>query len=378
MTARWTRVWLVAIAAGVIATVPGLWQDPQRAWAGVLLAGYGLAGVGLGGLLFIAMQYAAGARWGVAFRRVPEAMVAALPFGAAAIAAVLVLYPSLYAWTADAAHLAGFKGWWLSLPFFRGRAAIYIGTWLLFGFLIVRTSHAQDGDGAARWTRANVRWSLAFIAVFALTFWLASFDWIMSLDPHWYSTIFGIYNFAGLFLAALAVIILLALALRRSGALGGALTDEHLHDLGKLLFAFSTFWMYIWFSQYMLIWYANIPEEAEYYVLRREGSWLGLFYANVLLNWVLPFVALLSRPAKRRAALLASICAVVLAGRWVDLYLMIAPSTGAVTPRVGLPELAPTVVAIAVFLLAFDRAFRGAPVVPARDPALHVSLSYHS
>jgi len=162
--------------------------------------------------------------------------------------------------------------------------------------------------------------------VFSVTFTLASVDWIMSLEPMWSSTIFGVYNFAGLFESGLAAIILAALWLERQGPLRGVLTEEHLHDLGKLLFAFSTFWAYIWFSQYMLIWYTNIPEETTYFLRRLHGVWLALFLANVVLNWVVPFAVLLRRDAKRMRRVLGLVAAVVLVGRLLDLYLMIFPS----------------------------------------------------
>jgi hypothetical protein len=213
--------------------------------------------------------------------------------------------------------------------------------------------------------------------VFALTFWLASFDWIMSLEPHWYSTIFGVYHFAGLFTSALALIILIALWMRSRGQLADFITDSHVHDLGKLLFAFCTFWMYIWFSQYMLMWYANIPEESAYYVRRREDAWLTLFYLNVALNWVVPFLALLSRPAKR-GRVLACVAVTVLLGRWVDLYLMVWPAVVPGGPQLGLCEIGPTLAAAGLFVLVFSRAFEAVSPVPLREPALAASLHYQS
>ncbi len=150
--------------------------------------------------------------------------------------------------------------------------------------------------------------------VFGVTFTLASVDWVMSLEPLWYSTIFGIYNFAGLFLSGLAAIILVALWLERQGPLRNVLNEDHLHDLGKLLFAFSMFWMYIWFSQYMLIWYTNIPEETTYFVRRVHGHWLVLFLVNVVLNWLVPFAVLLRRDTKRHRTTLGRVAVVVLVG----------------------------------------------------------------
>lgn len=374
---RLKRVARVVFVAGLAATAAGMASQPDRAWAGVLMASFGLLAAGLGGIFFVALNYACGATWAVALRRIPEAFAAAIPAGAAGLLLVFLARPSVYPWISEAGHLEGFKGAWLDPPFFFARAAVYVTLWTIFATLIVRTSRAQDRTGGPRLTRRNIRLSVAFLVVFALTFWLASFDWIMSLEPHWYSTIFGVYNFAGLFSSALALIVLAAIWTEAHQRSRGFVTDSHLHDLGKLMFAFCTFWMYIWFSQYMLIWYANIPEEAAYYVQRREGAWLTLFYLNVVLNWVVPFVALLSRPAKR-GRVLAVAAVTVLAGRWVDLYIMIWPAIVPGPPSFGLPEIGPALAAAGLFVLAFSTTFKSAPPVPLGDPALDASLSYQS
>ena len=164
-----------------------------------------------------------------------------------------------------------FKRVWLSRPFFLFRAAIYAAIWIGSRLAIRRDRAGRTTTATPRWTRDNVRLSAAFLMVFGVTFTLASFDWVMSLEPHWYSTIFGVYNFAGLFLSGLAAMIFIALWLERAGPLRNVLNESHLHDLGKLLFAFSVFWMYIWFSQYMLIWYTDIPEETSYFIRRGTG-----------------------------------------------------------------------------------------------------------
>jgi len=250
--------------------------------------------------------------------------------------------------------------------------------WLLFTKTILKTSRLQDDTRDPAATTKNARLSVIFLLVFGVTFWLASFDWMMSLEPHWSSTIFGIYNFAGMFSSGLAVIILLVVWLRGAGPLRDFVTDEHLHDLGKLLFGFSTFWMYIWFSQYMLIWYANIPEETVHYVKRQQQFWMPLFILNMILNWVVPFVALLPKRTKRTGNLLAKVAAVVLLGRWLDLYLMVQPAPGGPNPQFGLWEAAAMAGTFALFLLVFVRAVRSAPPVPLGDLRLTESLQYHN
>jgi hypothetical protein len=267
----------VLIAVGGVTFLAGVFQAPQRVWPDLLMASFFLLGLSLAGTFFVALQYITGAGWSVAFRRIPEAMAALLPMGAVGLGVVLLLHPRLYPWVGTSAvggePFRGFKQVWLSLPFFLARSAIYLASWIAFTLAIVRTSRRQDQDGDPSHTHRNVRLSAGFLVVFGVTFTLASFDWIMSLEPRWYSTIFGIYNFAGMFPGGLAALILLLIWVQRLAPAQVVVTDGHLHDLGKLLFAFSTFWAYIWFCQYMLIWYANIPEETSYFVQQVHGAW---------------------------------------------------------------------------------------------------------
>jgi hypothetical protein len=371
--------WLyVAAAAGFLALGAGLFLAPQRAVGSLLMAGYGLMCLGLAGIFFVATLYASGASWGTAFRRVPEAMCAILPYGAGILAVVFIFGSSLYPWIHDRGEMTGFKAVWLNLPFFLARAALYVALWFLLTRAILKTSRQQDDTRNPAAGRRNARLSVVFLVVFSITFCLASFDWVMSLEPHWSSTIFGIYNFAGLFSSGLAVIILLVVWMRRAGPLRDVVTDEHLHDLGKLLFAFTTFWMYIWFSQYMLIWYADIPEETVFYIRRQHQYWMPLFILNLVLNWAVPFVALLSKRTKRAGSLLATVAVVVVLGRWLDLYLMIQPATGGSNPQFGLWDVAAMAGTVSIFILVFARAFSRAAPVPLGDPFLAQSLHYHN
>lgn len=370
----------LALIGGVVLAA-GLFLAPLRTWANLLLAAYFLIGLGLAGIFFVALQYASGAGWSVALRRVPEAMSAVLPIAGAALGLILVCKPTLYAWFSGV-PLGGmgtegfprFKQVWLSLPFFLARAAIYLIVWIAFAAAIVRTSRRQDKDGDVAHTRRNVKLSAAFLVLFSLTFWLASYDWIMSLEPRWYSTIFGVYNFAGLFLSGLAAIIILVVWLEKLQPLHRVITEAHLHDLGKLLFAFSTFWMYIWFSQYMLIWYADIPEETAHFITRLQGAWKPLFITNMMLNWGIPFLVLLHRGAKRNARVLVRVAGIIMVGRWLDLYLMIMPAIVDGQPAVGIWEIGLVLGAVGVFSLVFFYALRQALLVPIRDPYLVESL----
>jgi hypothetical protein len=371
----------VLAAIGAVTLVAGLFFAPQRIWLNLLLVSYYLLGLALAGMAWIAIQYVSGAHWSTALRRVPEAMTGVLPLGALGILCVLVFRPSLYPWTSGL-HIEGdapgFKLMWLSLPFFRIRALVYLAGWLGFAWAMLRISRQQDSDGELSHTRRSTRMAALFLVFFGVTFWLASFDWIMSLEPEWYSTIFGFYNFAGAFLSGLATLALLLVWLQGHSPLKSVIREQHLHDVGKLLFAFSTFWAYLWFSQYMLIWYANLPEETIHYIRRLHGFWQPLFVLNLVLNWVVPFFALLPKMNKQRVGVLVRVSIVLLAGRWLDLYLMIMPPFSGGKPQIGIWEIGLVAGLVGVFGLGFLAALARAPLVPVKDPYLAESLHYQA
>lgn len=360
---------------GALTVMAGLVFAPARTGANVLIVSFYLLTLGLGAAFFVALNYVADGTWSIAFRRVPEAMTGVLPAAGGLVLLVLLAGGPLYPWTHET--LDGFKGFWLDRPFHLVRAVVYLGVWLALVRSIVRHSRDQDTDGLRAHQSGNERQSAIFLVVFAVTFWLASVDWIMSLEPHWFSTMFGLYNFAGLFLTGLAAIAVLTIWLGRRTELGRAVTVAHYHDLGKLIFAFSTFWAYIWFCQYMLIWYVNNPEETVYFTRRLEGGWLWMIVLTVLLNWVVPFVVLMSRAAKRRPGILFRVGIVILLGRWVDLHVMIMPAITDAPPPIGFWEFGAILGGLGLFGLTFLRALGSAPMVPAQDVYLRESLELH-
>ncbi len=368
----------LAVVGGA-ALAAGLLRSPERAWLDLLLVSYFLLSLGLGGLVFIAIQYVTGAGWSVALRRVPEAMVAILPVAAVGLGAVFLARPSLYPWAgtpaAEAGAVSPLRHAWFQWPFFLARAAFYLACWIGLGIALVSNSRRQDRDGGPAHSRANVRLSAAFLVVFAVTFWLASQDWLMSLDGEWSSTIFAVYQFGGLFLGGLAAITLLAACLRWLGPFRDVFVGEHVNDMGKLLFGFGNFWGYLWFCQSMLIWYVNSPEEAAWYTRRLHGEWAGIFHLNVILNWVVPLVVLLPRAARQRAGVLAAVSVVLLAGRWLDLYIQVVPrSGGAPLGEAWWWEIGMAVGAAGLFALVFFVALGRAAVIPVRDPRLAEGL----
>jgi hypothetical protein len=351
-----------------------------RLWAALLVDDFFFLSLALAGILFLALQYLSSAGWSTVIRRVPEAMMGFVPVAGLLMLPLYFGRQALYPWTRPEVlrhdPLVAAKSAYLNTPFFFARMVAFLSLWSLFALLLRRTSLAQDRAAAGQ-HRRMVRFSAFFIVTFAVSFSLASFDWLMSLDPRWFSTIFAIYTFAGLLLSGLAGITLIVVLLREHGMLSGLVQESHLHDLGKLLFAFSTFWAYIWVSQYLLIWYSNIPEEVTFYVVRTQGGWAPLFFLVPVLNWGVPFLVLLSRGAKRNPRVLQGVAVIVLVGRWLDLYVLVAPP---VLSRVGigLPELLLTAGYAGLFFYLTRRALSRAPLLARNDPYLGESLHHHA
>jgi len=370
-----------ATAVGVLTLILGVLFS-ERIWPNVLLAAWYITGIGFSGIMFVAIHYVSNAGWGVAIRRIPEAMFAALPIGFLLMILVVLGAHHIYEWThldvvAKDPILQG-KQPWLNLPGFIIRIPIYFGLWFLFGKPILNHSRKQDEDGDASHSVKSMRWSAAFLYLGGIAFVIASFDWIMSVEPHWFSTIFGFYNFAGMFDAGLAFMIIVLIYLRRGGYLP-ELKNDHLHELGRYLFAFTTFWVYIWFSQHMLIWYANLPEETGYYLKRHFGSFGVLAVLNICLNWLIPFMILMFRKTKRseKSLLLASF--IVLAGHWTDLYMMIFPPLlDTDVPVFGLMEIGVVFGIIGVTMWVVLNKISKGNMIPVKDPYLEESLNLHT
>ena len=378
---RKTLTWIGAVAAAVAAI--GLVVSPDRAWSSLFVATFYLLTIGLGGTLFVALTYVTGGGWHVAFRRVPEAMARIVPFAGAAIVIVLALRMRQYGWHHHGEGDAGtfwFKQLWLTPTFWLLRSVGYVVVWSLLGGWLVNRSRVQDKSSAtSECLTGSIRLSAVFLIAYALTFSMASVDWIMALEPMWFSTMWGVYNFSGMILAALAVVTILCVQLsRQGGPLFGTFNTEHLHDLGKLLIGFSCFWMYIWFSQYMLIWYSNIPEETSYFITRTNGPWGPVVVVSIVLNWLVPFFVLLPKPAKRNRTIMVRVAIVLLVGRWVDLYLMVYPSVLGETPVFGICEIAAACCGTIVGIVLVERAFGSASPIPQNAIYLAESLHYHA
>ncbi len=370
--------WLALVAALVLAA--GATVEPQRVWSNLLIASFYLVTLGLGGALFIALTYVSSASWNVGFRRIPEAMATLLAPAGIGLLAVLAYGRNDYAWHPHGGGNAGtfwFKELWTVPSFWMIRAVVYVVLWIVLSRMLVAISRRQDRTGSVGLTHMNRGLSALFLIFYAVTISLASWDWLMLLEPMWFSTVWSVYHFAGMVQATLATMIIVGIVLRKRGPLRGLFTDDHLHDLAKLLLGFSCFWMYIWFSQYMLIWYTNIPEETSYFILRTHGAWGPLVVVNIVLNWIAPFFLLLPRPCKRSERIMIRVAAIVLVGRWIDLYIMVFPPTIGPKPVFGLWEFASVGLLIGTFGWLFFRSFAKVRPVPIGDPLLSESLHYH-
>jgi hypothetical protein len=361
--------------AGIIATC--FFSSWQRFWANWILWFLFLLTVGLGSLFIVALEHVVGAKWSIPLRRVPERLSSfAILMVPAALIALLSL-PFLYPWTKPESLkdpvMAG-KAAWLNVPFFSLRVVLCAGLWIIAYRILVTGSLRQDRLKDPRFSLRARRFAPLFMAIFGITITVMAFDWISSLEPAWYSDIFGVYVFAGAFLAGLAATTLTLLYLKGRGRLK-EIRPDHMYNLGGFLFAFIVFWSYIGFAQYLLMWYANMPEEVFWYKDRLQGAWGYLLLALAVFHFLVPFFILISRDAKSHPRFLFWTAAVILFSHWLDLYWMIFP----VLRRgllFGWPEFSFGLLFISGGLLWVRHAVNRGPDMPIGDPLLSEGLEF--
>ncbi len=370
----------LAGAAALAATTQGGWD---RFYPAYLVSFVFLLSLALGALFFVLIQHVTRSGWSVAVRRLAEGIAPNVFFPMAFLVLPVVAgLRTLYPWTDRAAvaadHLLHAKEPWLNIPFFLGRTVFYFGVWSALALWFHRKSTSQDKSGDPRITRSMETTSTVSLILFAFTVTFFAFDYLMSLTPHWYSTIFGIYFFAGCILGFFALMSVMAFAVQRAGALRRTITTEHYHDLGKLIFAFTVFWAYIGFSQYMLMWYANLPEETIWYAARQTGSWTALSLVLLFGHFIVPFLALMSRNVKRRKGLLVAGGAWMLLMHWADVYWLVMPEKSPGTIPFSLMDVAVFLGIGGLFFAAAVRRLGAHPLVPVKDPRLSESLGYET
>ncbi len=340
----------------------------------------------LGALFFSTIQHLVRATWSVVVRRLTEAMMGTLPlmFGLSLVIIIPMLlgHTGLYAWSdlayAEDNYFVSQKLGYLNVPFFALRIIIYFAVWIAIAHYFLTRSVQQDQTGDTSIAARMRAVSAPAVIAFAITTNWAAYDIWMSLEPEWFSSIFGVYIFAGAMVALFAALILVCMGLQKRGRLTRTITTEHYHDLGKFLFAFVFFWGYIAFSQYMLIWYANIPEETIWYQMRIEGPWMYVTLALLFLHFAFPFTCLLSRHTKRRRSTLAFFCAWLLVMHWIDLYWIILPTYDDGTIPFHLMDITATLGIGGLFVAVAAHLLGRVDLVPTKDPGLGESLEFEN
>jgi hypothetical protein len=350
-------------------------------------------GIGVIGLFFIAIQYAAQAGWSAPLKRIPLAMGHWIPFaGIIMIVVYFVGSHDLFHWTHESLYkgeeadevLIGKSAYFFwpgeagGLPiFYIIRLVLFFGLWALFFMWIKKEMLAEDIDGDTKhWYSARVL-STVFLIIFAVSSSIAAWDWVMSIDPHWFSTMMGWYVFASWWVTGLSVIALILAYLKDAGYLK-VVNANHLHDLGKFIFGFSIFWTYIWFSQYMLIYYANIPEETVYFYQRlKVAPYNWIFFVNLIMNFLLPFLLFMPRDAKRHGSMIKVVCPIIVVGHWFDFYNMITPGVMKGAGSLGFIEIGLALIFVAMFLFVVLTSLTKFPLVAKNHPMMAESMNHH-
>ena len=381
----WNRIPVIAAVVALLGAVACAIlgpANPKQFFFSWLVSFLFFLSLALGALFFVLIQYAAQGGWGIVLRRIGEMVFSTLPVMAALFLPLLLGLHDLYEWShagvTEHDALLRWKAPYLNVPFFLIRAALYFGSWSLIAILYYRGSRGQDVTGDLRVSARLRRLAGPSIIVLALTQTFASIDWIMSLTPHWYSTIFGVYFFAGSFVGFIALLSVVAVALRAAGLLDTVISPDHLHDVGKFLFAFTAFWAYIAFSQFFLMWYANVPEETIWYKARLEGSWKMVSIFLMAGHFGVPFLYLMGRDVKRRGSTLALGGAWILVMHFLDLYWQVMPTLHPEGVRPSALDVAALVTIGGCFVAAASWLMRRQALVPIRDPRLAESLAFEN
>lgn len=362
----------------------------QRVFVNLWINNVFFAGIALIGVLFFAIQYAAQAGWSAGIKRIPLSFGAWIPIAGVLMLAVYFIgghdifhwtHAELYETDEILQHKAAYFYWPLeggTFPvFFLVRMVLFFVLWYMLFLRLKKVALQEDFEGGVdKWYKLRGI-SAVFILVFAITSSMAAWDWTMSIDPHWFSTMFGWYNFASWWVAGLALTALIVVLLKDAGYLS-IVNSNHIHDLGKFIFAFSVFWTYIWFSQFLLIYYANIPEETIYFVERwLNDHYAPLFYLNLIVNFFFPFLVLMTRDAKRHARFIKIVAPVVIIGHWLDFYMMITPGTLKEHGGFGFLELGIMFIYAGAFIFVVLNQMSKAPLFAKNHPMLEESLHHH-
>ncbi|MCI0920874.1 quinol:cytochrome C oxidoreductase [Sphingobacterium rhinopitheci] len=380
---------LLAIVAGVAVIAYGLMTgETMRTFANLLLMGYYFTCVCAAGAFFVGLQMVTQSGWSAGLIRIPQAMATVLPI--ASIILLIIAAGGIYShtlyhhWTnpelfdPNSPHydklIAG-KEAFLNIPGFFIRQILFMGSYSIFAFILTKLSYKEDLEGGLNSYKKSFKLSAIFLVVFGFTTPIWSFDTIMSLEAHWFSTMFGWYNFAAMWVSGIAVIVVMVVLLKKAGYMAWV-NENHLHDLGKLMFGFSIFWTYVWFAQFMLIWYSNIPEETVYFYKRWEPEYKPWFWLSIIINFVSPLLLLVDRDAKRKQNVMLFVAILLLCGHWLDYYIMIMPGTVETNRGFGIIEIGTAIGFAGLFTFLVLNNLSKHALAPKNHPFLDESLHH--
>ena len=352
-------------------------------WSVLLVSLFLPFGVAICGLFFTAISHITGSHWSITVRRLAENFSKFLPFGFVLLALLVFLgVHDIYEWShTDVVakdHLLKHKSGWLNEPFFPIRLMIIAGIWILFGNLFLKNSTNQDASKDIEISIKNNKLSAAFLLVFAITFSIVAYDLLMSLTPHWFSTIWAIYIFGGIYQSTFAIMLIFIAHFKKNGFYGSAVNENHVHDLAKFMMSFCIFWAYVGFSQFMLIWYANLPEETFFYELRLMGGWTMVSYALPVIKFIIPFLLLVNRPNKRDINFLAKVSMWILFTEIIELHWIVFPSNFESFDIISLlMTFGGSIGVLGLFGFTVLKGMEKSKMIPVGDPRLEECLHHH-
>lgn len=375
-----TKTGIVLFLIGLLSLVAAYYTNHERAAFNNVWILTFITSIGLGSLFWVAVEYLAGAVWSTPFRRVMEIISYMLILGALVAIPVYLNSHSVFHWThpevVENDPMLKSKTAYLNTMFFGIRQLVYFGIWILFLFIFTSASFKQDKTGDQKITTRLIKLSAVFMPLFALSITFFSFDWLMSLEPHWFSTIFGVYYFSGTVLAAMAAITYAVIKLHEGGYLVKKLSQDNFYSLGALMFAFLNFWAYIAFSQFLLIWYANLPEETVWFLQRWEGSWMYVTIGLIVVHFVVPYFGLLSQPSKTNLKRLKFMSLWILFAHLYDLYWMVFPTYSKEGFIFGWIEIGSIIFIIGSAITVFSLVAKGKNLIPVKDPKLKRGIDF--
>lgn len=367
------------MAIGLIAFIYAFVSQPERGWSNLLINNYYFIALAIGATFYLALQNVTQSHWSSGFNRIPYAIANFFPVLFILMIPIMFGLHSLYHWSHEdaVAHdaILKHKAPFLNVPFFIIRYLIYFAVWIGLTQLLRRFTFKEDMIGGMKYFKKTEFYSKVYIFSLALTFSLASFDWIMSIDAHWFSTIFAIRNFVMGFYHALVLILLISIILNKLGYFP-FLNEFHLRDYSKYIFVMGIIWAYTWFSQYILIWYANLPEETVYYMPRTKGEFTPLFYTELIVNWLIPFILLLIGKVTTNKNILLSLMILLLLGQYVDIYMQVTVGT-LHHLNIGFIEIGGFLGYIGLFAFIFAWSLSKKPIISNNHPLIEESLKHH-